>query len=695
MRKSLSPEPQNYKGKSDASQKQKFEILIVDDMKENLFALNALLQRDDVVISQASSGLAALDLMLAHDFCLAFLDVKMPHMDGFELAELMRGSKKTKNIPIIFVTATAKEQSFSFKGYESGAIDFLLKPLDSFAVNSKVNVFIELFHQKNDLRVAEEKFRGLLETAPDAIVIVDEDGRIEIVNKKAETIFGYDRSEMIQQKIDLLIPEGFHQAHDTHRAGYVSNDSSSRPMGCSLDIYGRRKDGTEFPIDISLSPLKTENGTLISSAIRDISERRQLEIAQQNLLEKFKKVQIELVQAVQVADNANTSKTQFLANMSHEIRTPLGAILGFLDLLKDPHSTSEEKNNYMVIAERNSQQLLSLIDDILDLSKVESGKMSIETIQFSFAEMLAEFTSHIMFKAQDKGIDFKFTVETLIPDQICSDPVRLRQILSNILGNAIKFTEKGCVELSISYIDPILTFKVHDTGVGISKAQAQRLFQPFMQANASTTRKFGGTGLGLILSRRLTEALDGKLELLDSGEGKGSTFLIEVKSPLLLSAKLVGKDKLSVIACRTLPSRKKSGKKLNGLKVLLVEDSPDNQKLISVYLINEGAKVIAASDGAQGVQIALAEKFDVLLMDIQMPVLDGHEATRQLRNLNFTTPIVALTAHAMKEERAKCIESGFNEFLTKPLQKDLLIATLSRYALKENLVDAKSKNCPL
>ena len=253
--------------------KKNLEILIVDDVKDNLLALNALLAREDVKIFQASSGIEALDLMIGPDFCLALLDIQMPVMNGFELAELMRGSNKTKNIPIIFVTAAAKygaSENYYFKGYESGAVDFLRKPIDSHAVKSKINVFLELHRQKNELKAAESKFRGLLEAAPDAILVVNEEGRIELVKKQTDTIFGYERSELIGQFIEILMPERFRRAHVNLHTGYNA-DPSVRPMGKTVNFFGRRKDGTEFSIDISLGPFKTENGTLISAAIRDIS----------------------------------------------------------------------------------------------------------------------------------------------------------------------------------------------------------------------------------------------------------------------------------------------------------------------------------------------------------------------------------------------------------------------------------------
>ncbi|MBC7420329.1 MAG: response regulator [Bdellovibrio sp.] len=534
--------------------KPKFEILIVDDVKDNLLALNAILERDDVKVYQALSGTLALEMMLEHDFCLAILDVRMPGMSGFQLAEFMRGSKKTKNVPIIFVTATAKEQNFSFKGYERGAVDFLLKPLDTQAVQSKANIFIELFKQKKELKDQLETIAGLIES---------------LTNSK------------------------------------------------------------------------------------------------------------------DAAEKANISKSQFLANMSHEIRTPIGAILGFADLMKNPNNTAEENQNYIGIVDRNSQQLLRLIDDILDLTKAEAGWMAIDRIEFSLGDLLTEFNSIMTFKAEEKGIAFRLTTETHIPDIVKTDNGRLRQILNNIVGNALKFTSKGGVELKVAFENPTLRFTIVDTGLGISSEQECRLFKPFGQADSSTTRKFGGTGLGLVLSRRISEALGGKLELVCSKQDVGSTFMFEINSPLLPNAKMVGRDTLKTMISEAVEYRK-DGSFLKGLKVLVVEDSPDNQILIHMYLEKEGAEVTVVSDGSQAVKNALTDEFDVVLMDIQMPVLDGHEATKILRTAKFMKPIVALTAHAFKEEQEKCTASGFTDFLTKPIKRSVLIDVLSKYVPASN-----------
>lgn len=405
---------------------------------------------------------------------------------------------------------------------------------------------------------------------------------------------------------------------------------------------------------------------LVQVALR--SRKKQIEV--RDLLRDLKKSKEE-------AEKANTAKSHFLANMSHEIRTPIGAIIGFIDLLKNVDNSLEEKIKYMAIIDRNSHQLLHLIDDILDLSKVEAGKLIIEKLPFKITDLLADFGSIMSFKAAEKGIKFKTLVDTLIPEQIVSDPVRLRQILSNIVGNAIKFTAHGTVTMRISFRNDILEFLVTDTGVGLSEAQASRLFQPFVQADVSTTRKFGGTGLGLVLSRALSRSLGGELQLVESFEGRGSIFRVEIKPELPFEPKLVGQSAIAMDTNLFVHQHRKEV--LRGLRVLLVEDSLDNQMLIKTYLKKQGAVVDSALDGVEGVASAKRKQFDVVLMDVQMPNMDGHTATKALRQEHYKRPIIALTAHAMKEERLRCFESGFTDFLTKPIQPDQLIEVLSRY----------------
>lgn len=398
------------------------------------------------------------------------------------------------------------------------------------------------------------------------------------------------------------------------------------------------------------------------------ARRRQYEV--RDLLAALKKSKDE-------AERANIAKTEFLANMSHEIRTPIGAILGFLDLMKNNEVENSEKLNYMGVVERNSQQLLRLIDDILDLSKVEAGKMTIENVEFGLTDMICDLNSIMTFRAAEKGIRFHLSVDTSIPDKICSDPVRLRQILSNVLGNAIKFTNRGTVELNVSFENSFLRFTVKDTGIGISPEQTAKLFRAFSQADMSTTRRFGGTGLGLILSKRLAASLGGDLILLQSEAGVGSIFAVTIKPDLAPSSKLIQRD--AVVRVDVGPDSHRQHPALGRLKVLLVEDSLDNQMLIKTFLGQEGADVTTASDGQQGVILALNQSFDVVIMDIQMPIMDGHEATRKLRRSHYLKPVLALTAHAMIEEKKKCIESGFTDFLSKPIQKRQLIDILSQY----------------
>ncbi|HYX37742.1 MAG TPA: response regulator [Oligoflexus sp.] len=390
-----------------------------------------------------------------------------------------------------------------------------------------------------------------------------------------------------------------------------------------------------------------------------------------------KREALELEAAKELAEEANRMKSSFLANMSHEIRTPLGAMLGFGELLRDPNISVAEREEFVTTINRNGHDLAQLIDDILDLSKVESGRLDLENLPINLSNLISDVTSSLSIKAREKGVILASRFEPEVPEIIASDPSRLRQILMNIVGNAIKFTAKGevCVTLALEESEgapPMVSFIVKDTGQGISASERERLFKPFAQADVSTTRNYGGTGLGLVLSRKLAQALGGDVILDRSAPGEGSTFIVRIRSSLSLSAgpgtELV-KDKAEVRAPKTRSS-------LEGMKVLLAEDSADNRTLVKRILVQNGAEIDFAEDGAEALSKALEGNYDIVLMDMQMPNLDGYSATRELRKRGYAKPIIAITAHAMKEEREKTLTAGCNLHLSKPLNFKLLISSI-------------------
>ncbi len=418
-------------------------------------------------------------------------------------------------------------------------------------------------------------------------------------------------------------------------------------------------------VDFSMQPIVSAGGEITEMTVTgfDITER----IEQSKELERSK---VE-------AETANRTKSVFLANMSHEIRSPLGAIIGFCEVLRTAELSKAEIANFLSVIDRNSQHLLRIVDDILDLAKVEAGKMLIEHIDFSFSDLLADFSSLMGFRARDKGIGFTIRVNSAIPNFINSDPTRLGQILNNVVGNAIKFTDRGQVEMAITYANELLHFRISDTGPGISAEQVGCLFQAFQQADPSTTRKFGGTGLGLILTRRLTKALGGDFELERTALGRGSVFVASIKVRLPSHYTMLDGKELEFVANPV--SSTPLTPVLVGIKVLVVEDSPDNQVLFSHLLEKAGAQVELAENGIEAVQLALKNAYDVILMDVQMPQMDGHEATQRLRSAGYQGTIIALTAHAMKEERERARRSGFTDFLSKPVQRDALTEIITKY----------------
>lgn len=592
----------------------------------------------------------------------------LPELIGQEFPERAQSVYKT-GVPYVDVEAKAFLKRTSDGPLEERYFDQTYTRMHD-VDGSPYGVFIharevtDRVRSKRELEESAERFRIAIETAD--MGTWDLDPQTQVVNWSDRTneLFGVDRKETLPLEAALK------RIHPDD-VGRVGNE-----IAAAIDPRGNGNYQIEYRINhdngetrwVSLRGKAffedTPRGRItkkFTGTILDVTERRMAEVA--------------LREAKERAEMANLAKSSFLANMSHEIRTPLGAIMGFVSLIRDEGVSPKMVAEYASVIERNSVQLMRIIDDILDLSKVEAGMMLIEHVDFSLIELLSDFSSLMGFRAREKGVLFEVKARTELPNIINSDPTRLRQILTNIVGNAIKFTDQGAVQLRICYNDDYLDIEVEDTGRGISEEQISNLFQPFSQGDVSTTRKYGGTGLGLVLTRRLCEGMGGDFNLKRSELGKGSIFLARLKVGLTKETQMV-----KALGFASEPIRNAGGPTLlQGLKVLLVEDSLDNQSLFSIYLGRAGAKLDIASDGSQGFEMAMGGEYDVVLMDVQMPVMDGITAVKKLRSAGYGKPVIALTAHAMKEERQRCLDAGYTEFLSKPIQRQDLIETLSKY----------------
>ncbi len=533
----------------------------------------------------------------------------------------------------------------------------------------------ELQQKEKSLEVLNEQLRHaskstlnqVIESAPNGLLMVDQDGKIVLCNAQIELLFGYCRADLLFQKIEILVPERFSQMHPAHRAGYFGNPET-RQMGAGRELTGLHKNGTEFPVEIGLNPIQTKDGQFVLASIVDITER--------------KKVATDLAQAKQSAEEASFAKSSFLANMSHEIRTPLGAVLGFAELVVDPKIQPAEKAIFISAIKRNGELLSNIINDILDLSKIEAGKMQVVTQDVALSEVLTDTKTLLDLLASEKGIALSVSIEASVPEIINTDPLRLRQILINIIGNAIKFTSKGTVRVNVQKDLPehgsnFLRFVIKDTGRGIGVDQVDKLFAPFSQADVTSKRNHGGTGLGLVLSKRFARLLGGDVVLTETQLGKGSTFTVMIDPGPVRSHKFkVSEEEAPVDGFQGEELR------LKGIRILLAEDSSDNQILVSSLLKLAGATVEIVSNGREAIEKIKLNPYDILLMDLQMPVMDGFEATKELRKDGYLGKIVALTAHTLSDSREHCLQNGFDEHIGKPVKRDVLIEIIERSTRK-------------
>jgi signal transduction histidine kinase/FixJ family two-component response regulator len=432
--------------------------------------------------------------------------------------------------------------------------------------------------------------------------------------------------------------------------------------------------------------------TFLLVACRQNQREMRQDANQRALLENTNEQIIAQKQTEETLVAATRAKSEFLANMSHEIRTPMTAILGYADILMGEANTADvpaERIEAIRTIQRNGQHLLELINDILDLSKIEARKLELERIACSPVQVLGDVISLMRVRAAAKSIALNLEYVGGIPQTIQSDPLRLRQILINLLGNAIKFTESGSVRVVASLAQnqgcsSMLQVDVIDSGIGLTQQQISMLFRPFSQVDSSATRRFGGTGLGLTISKRLAVLLGGDIAI-SSIPGKGSTFSLTVDAGRVENVALLEAHVEGVILAA--PASEKTGAVKLDARILLAEDGLDNQRLIGFILKKSGAEVTLAENGQLAVDHALAARrlgqpFDVILMDMQMPVMDGYTATRRLRELGYTAPIIALTAHAMAEDRQLCLAAGCDDYATKPIDRRKLLAAVADWTAR-------------
>ncbi len=522
-----------------------------------------------------------------------------------------------------------------------------------------------LRHQISDCKRNQDALMLTVESSPNGLMMLNSAGVIQFANRAAEDLFGYSRNELVGLTVEALLPERFRARHQQQRDGF---NGESAKVRAGRDLCGMRKDGVEIPLQVQINRIATDIGDRILCTVIDIAERVKYEH------------QLEL--AMQAAEAANRGKSDFLARMSHEIRTPMNLIIG-MNALALKSELTDKQRKYLEISYRNTKRLLRLINGILDLSKVEAGKLTLEAVPFDLREVLNDCEAVISSAMERKGLQFEITIEPDVWRYWIGDPGRLQQVLLNLFGNSVKFTAKGKIEVvvrpgtSSAQRGKGLRFEVLDTGCGIPADKATMIFEAFQQADGAMNRPYEGTGLGLAIAKTLIEMMGGEI-WVEENPAPGAKIVFTVFFSSCSEAAVHEKRSAATSAkvVKAVPP---------GTRVLLVEDNPENVILLSAYVESLSLSLDFAPNGVEAIERRKQGSYDLILMDIQMPIMDGYTATREIRAWEKEqrvppVPIIALTAHALSGASAESMEAGCDGHVTKPVEQNELIEAIAKFA---------------
>ncbi|MBF0204092.1 MAG: response regulator, partial [Desulfamplus sp.] len=653
---------------------QGIKVLIVDDEPVNLQVLQNNLMLAGTEVTSAFSGNEAIEKLIRINPDIILLDVMMPKLNGYETARHIRSIFSKEELPIIFLTAK-NQVSDLVDGFFVGGNDYITKPISKNELLTRIDFHVNLSNSRKELKKTEEKYRLIFENAIEGIFQATSDGTITNANPAFSKILGYDSfKEMMDSSITNL-KEHIFVSYSEYEKWINILEQKILIIGFETNV--KKKDGKNIFISISARGMYDEKGSLIAyeGSILDITEKKERE-----------KAEIDR----EAAEAANKAKSEFLANMSHEIRTPMNAIVNMTRLLSDT-LLDEEQQDYVETAMTSSELLLSLINDILDFSKIEAGKLELENINFDLRDIVQSVEKIIKSSAEEKGLSIIYTIDSAVHHYLVGDSMRIRQILLNFLNNAVKFTHKGGIIVRISLKNDAspehandthttVKFEITDTGIGIPDDRLNLLFKSFSQVDASTSRRYGGTGLGLKISKQLAELMGGEVGV-ESEEGKGSTFWFTALLKQCTEPDVMDSEDDSVSSSNVSGTNDKIP--FSSLNILVAEDNIPNQKVALAILKTFGLAADIANNGKEAVEALRLKDYHLVLMDMQMPEMDGIEATRIIRNhdsgvVNPQIPIIAMTANTTKEDQQKCLDAGMNDFISKPVETDQLVEAIRK-----------------